>query len=97
MTQRETLPDVSLSGMKVELRIEELILEGFPLRGSERFGRALKRELARLFTEGGVPPSLVRGGEIVRLDGGAFNAIRGIKPDTVGAQIAQSVYQGLKQ
>ena len=79
----------------VELHIEELLLRGFAPGDRYRIGDAMERELARLFAERGTPPSLARGGEIERLDGGAFEVAHGSKSETVGAQVAQTIYGGL--
>ncbi len=79
----------------VELRIEELVLRGFAPGERYRIGEAVERELARLFDEQGVPPSLARESGIERLDGGAFEVAHGSKPETVGAQVAQAIYGGL--
>jgi hypothetical protein len=79
----------------VELKIEELVLHGFTPRDRDRIGEALERELARLFSERGVPTSVVNGGEIPRLNAGSFNVTAGAKPEMIGAQLALQVYQGL--
>lgn len=84
-----------MKASSVELRIEELVLHGFEPGHHYRIGEAAEHELSRLFTEQGTPPSLARGHEIERVDGGEFE----VKPDTtveaVGAQVARAVYGGL--
>jgi hypothetical protein len=79
----------------VELHIEELVLRGFAPGERHRIGEAVERELARLFDEQGVPPSLARASGIERLDGGAFEVAHGSKAEVVGVQVAQAVYGGL--
>jgi hypothetical protein len=79
----------------VELRIEELVLHGFPAGDRHRIGDAAARELARLFAEQGTPPSLEEGGEIARLSGGSFEAKQGLGAEAVGVQVARAVYRGL--
>jgi hypothetical protein len=81
-------------GVNVELRIEELVLHGFP-PGDHRIGDAVERELSRLFAEGGVPPSLTLGGDIPRLDAGAFEMNPGLGAQAAGEQIARSLYGGM--
>ena len=81
----------------VELRIEDLVLRGFAPGDRYRIGVAMERELARLFDEQGVPPSLAQGSEIERLDSGAFEVAHGSKSEAVGAQIAQAIYGGLSR
>jgi len=73
------------------------VLHGLAAGEHYRVGDALERELTRLLTERGAPPSLAAGGEIARLDGGAIE----LKPDSsaekIGAQLAQAIYGGLNR
>lgn len=78
--------------MNVELRIEELVLHGFPPCSHHRIGDAAERELSRLFAERGVPPALVRSADTSHLNAGAFEMDPGQRPETIGAQVAQAVY-----
>ena len=79
----------------IELHIEELILHG--MAGSDRYliGEAIQQELTRLLSEKGLPPSLAQGGEIARINAGAFEMKSGAKPQAIGIQIAQKIYGGL--
>ncbi len=79
----------------VELRIGELVLHGFPPSDRQRIGGAMERELARLFAEKGIPPSFGQGGEVARLDGGAFEAKPSFGAEAIGVRVARAVYQGL--
>ena len=81
----------------VSLHIEELVLHGFAPGDRYRIGEAMQRELARLIAMQGLPPLLARGGEITRLDGGAFEVAPGINAEAIGSQIAQAVCSGLKR
>ena len=81
----------------VELHIEELVLRGFAPGDRYRIGEAVERELARLFAEQDMPPSLAQGGEFAHLDGGAFKVASGSKPEAIGAQVAQAVFGGLSR
>jgi len=81
----------------IKLHIEELVLDGFAPGDRYRIAGSVEREIARLFSEQGVPQSLSRGGEIERLDGGTFEAARGSKPKAIGAKVAQAVYGGMKR
>lgn len=81
--------------MNVELRVEELVLHGFPPGDRHRIREALERELSRLFAEEGVPPSLARGGTIPRLDAGSFEMRPGRKAEAVGSRIARTLYGGI--
>jgi hypothetical protein len=78
----------------IELHIEELVLHGFSQGDRYRIAEAVERELTQLFTEIGVPQSLSNGGEIERLDGGAFEMTHRSKPEGIGAQVARAVYGG---
>jgi len=79
--------------VNVELHIEELVLYGFP--HDHRISDVVERELSRLFTERGVPPSLTHGGDIPRLDAGAFQINPELGAEAVGTQVARSLYGGL--
>lgn len=83
--------------MNVRLRIEELVLEGFPPGDRYRITAAVETELARLFAEQGIPPGLAGGGTVPMLDGGSFDVAPHARTDQIGAQVAQAVYGGLKQ
>ena len=82
--------------MNLELRIEELVLHGFEPGDRYRIGAAVERELTRLFAkQEGTPPSLARGREVARLDGGVFEVTPGSRAEVIGAQVARTVYGGL--
>lgn len=81
--------------MHIELHIDELLLHGFAPAHRHRLGEAAARELAQLFTEQELPPSLARVAYIERLDGGAFEIASGSKADTLGAQVAHAVHRGI--
>jgi hypothetical protein len=78
----------------VEIYIEELVLRGFAPGDRASIGEAVQRELTRLIGEQGLA-SMNRDIEIARVNGGAFDVKPGARSETIGAQIAQSVYQGL--
>lgn len=80
----------------IDLHIEELVLDGFPPGDRHRIGAALEKELARLLAERGLSAGWENGGEAGRLNGGKFEARPGARPERVGAQIAQSVFRGMK-
>lgn len=81
----------------IELHIENLVLHGFAPRDRHAIGEAIQRELTRLFTEQGIHASLHQGYEAERMDGGSFQVKQGTKANTIGTQVAQSVYEGLHQ
>lgn len=67
----------------IELNIEELVLPGFKASERYRIGEAVERELARLFAEQGMPQSLVKSGEIARLEAVSLVA-QGSKSELIG-------------
>ena len=81
---------------KVEINIEELVLNGFAPGDRYNIGKAIEQELARLFTEQGVPSILSKNRNFERLDAGAFNATTDSKAESIGNQTAKSIYKGLK-
>ncbi len=81
----------------IELHIEELVLHGFEAGDRHSIGEAVERELSRLFTEQGVPPSLERGSRIDSLKGGDIKITPGSSAEVIGARVAQAVYGGLKR
>lgn len=80
--------------MNVDVRIEELVLEGFPPGNRHRIGAAVERELTRLLAERGLPPGLAQGAEVPHLDGGSVEMNRTATPEGVGGQVAKAVYGG---
>ena len=87
---------LSLDSVDLDLNIEELVLRGFPGQDRDRIMRAVRAELERLFVEQGVPASLSKGSEVACLDGGSFDAKPGSSPEEIGAQVARSLYGGLR-
>lgn len=84
----------------VQIQIGELVLHGLEhLRSSGArydLGAAVERELARLLAEQGIPPGLSQAAIVARLSGGSFEVAPGSRPDTIGTQIAEAVYRGLR-
>ena len=81
----------------VELQIQELVLHGFSPADGRQISDAIRTELARQLADHGPPELLARGGRITQRDAGAFDVRPGSRANTVGLQVAQSVYQGLKR
>lgn len=82
---------------RIELHIEELVLEGFSPRDRHRIGEAVEAELTRLLEERGVPGSIKSGGEIESINGGSFEVAPGSRAEKVGSQVAKAVYGGLRR
>lgn len=81
--------------MNVIIEIEELVLHGFPAGQRYAIAEAVERELARLVGERGVPPGLAVAQDAAWVDGGAFDAAPGARPQQIGVQVARAVYGGL--
>ena len=82
---------------RIEIYIGALVLHGFVSDDHSRLGEAVERELVRLLTAQGLPLWLRQSGVAAQLDSGSFNIVHGVQPDTVGTQVAQTVYRGLNQ
>jgi hypothetical protein len=78
----------------IKLHIEELVLHGFEPTDRHRLGAALETELARLLAAGD-PSALASTGQVVRLDGGAFELPAHASPEIAGTRLARTVYDGL--
>jgi hypothetical protein len=81
----------------IEVRIEELVLEGFSSADGPRIGAAVERELGRLFAEHGVPPAVAAGLERAAVDGGSFAHAPQATPSATGTRVARAAYGGLKK
>jgi hypothetical protein len=75
---------------RVEVRIEELVLHGFPPLDARAVGDAVERELAELI--GARPPPAALAGQD-RVDAGSFDAA--IQPAALGAGVAGQIRQVL--
>ncbi len=81
----------------IEVRIGELVLDGFSSADATRIGAAVERELGRLFSEHGLPAGLVGGRAQPVVDAGAFAHAPEATPALTGSTVARSVYSGLKR
>jgi len=80
----------------IDLHIDKLVLYGFSPGDRYRIGDSVETELVRLLTEQGIPPTLLADCNIRILDSGSFHLNETGKTGTIGSQIANSVYNGLK-
>jgi hypothetical protein len=81
----------------IELRIEELVLQGFVPSDRYAIGDAVERELARLLGEHGAPISLRSETAADEIRGATFNTAHNAKVPVIGKQIAQAVYKRFDQ
>jgi hypothetical protein len=76
----------------IELRIDELILEGFDMSSGDRIGAALKRELSRLISSGDLVHLAASALQVDTLSAGNFHLEPDAHPNYIGQQLAQRVY-----
>ena len=83
--------------MKINLEIDELVLEGFDFHDHKRIAASMKVELARLITEKGLGLQLDQTSDLGRVSAPDFNVPSDRNPGAIGREIARSVYKGLKR
>ncbi|MEM9219970.1 MAG: hypothetical protein AAGD25_37290 [Cyanobacteria bacterium P01_F01_bin.150] len=79
----------------LQFNIEHLVLHGFSPSSRHRIGASMQQELARLFTEQGVPSALARSQQIDGLGDLTFNMPAQENPRLVGVRIARVIYRRL--
>lgn len=77
----------------LEIDIEELVLHGFSPHNRYHIASAVEAELARLFTEQGVPASLKNNSNVPSLNAGTFEFGSNTKANSTGNKIARSIYK----
>ena len=82
--------------MSMKIRIERLILDGFPLaRGQEHLVQSVvEAELARLLTAGGLADGLLGEGKYRNRAGRSVKSGSEANPGSLGRQIALAVQKG---
>jgi hypothetical protein len=80
----------------IELRIGELVLEGFSGINRAELSMALQTELSKLLAGHGLP-NASDGRSIDRLDAGAFHLKSSANARPMAAELAQRIYKGLTQ
>ena len=78
----------------LKLAIRKLILPDLPPVQRRRVVAAIEAELARLWTEQGVPPG-VEAGASLPLNTSTVQVTAGARPETTGAQVARAIYSSL--
>jgi len=91
MNAREQCPPL------YELRIDELVLEGFALDERHAIAAAMERELTRLLSAADAPFATAgaRGLSVDSFDAGVFSVAAGASPATVGVAAARVVNRSL--
>jgi hypothetical protein len=88
---------MGVSPREIEVRIEELVLDGVSRVDAPRVGMSLERELTRLLALRGVPNGIARVSGLDTLDAGAFTRGLSTTCRELGGEIAQAVYGGLQR
>jgi hypothetical protein len=85
--------------MKINLHIERLILDGLPLGPGDgaRVRVAIEKELARLLTENDISSARPTGEALPSLRANPISITNESPPQTVGRQIAHSLYDSLNK
>ena len=97
---RHPRPRNHASGPDFDLRIGEMVIDGYTVADSRAIASALEKELGRLL-KSGLPPLAARHGSaagdlaIERIDAGMINTT-GVSPHAIGRAAARAVVQGLR-
>ena len=85
------------TGMRVNVYIERLILDGIDVPDYERphLQGAIEEELARLLVEGGLKPELLANRAVASAQGGSLEIAAKGDPGGLGRQIARALHQGI--
>ncbi|MEL6945133.1 MAG: hypothetical protein AAFO82_20980 [Bacteroidota bacterium] len=78
----------------IALKIDELILHGFSKKDGFYIGRAMEQELSKLIELNGLPDKLSTEQSLTRIEASDFEFEEKAKPENIGKQIANSIYQG---
>ena len=78
---------------RVQVHINELLLNGFSPSGRYEVGDAFQTELTRLFSDQGIPQPLTGPAKYARLDAGTLSARRDDPASTIGSLVANAVYR----
>lgn len=78
----------------IDIQIDELVLHGFSATDAPHIQAAVERELSRLFSARQFPV-LSAPAEVARLNAGSFSHPPQASADSIGSQIAQSVFTGI--
>ncbi len=80
---------------RIELHIDELVLDGFAGLDGGAVEQALAQVLTRLLAQRGVPASLAGGVSLAGLDAGAVDLPPGLPSRDVGQRLGHTLYRGI--
>jgi hypothetical protein len=83
--------------VKIKLHIERLVLDGLPVDRTQsgRVSAAVKKELTRLLSAGGLSPELSSAGVVPALQGGSMKVEKRNEAGQLGKNIARAVHAGI--
>lgn len=87
---------MDLKPRDIEIHIEELVLHGVDVADRHAVAEALQRELRALVEAEGVHTLLTEPGRFERWRPGPLHVEPGMKPEQLGARLAQTLHQGWK-
>ncbi|MFN8503377.1 hypothetical protein [Kouleothrix sp.] len=77
--------------MNINLSIDSIILHGLDT-DRHAVAAAVERELGRLLAERGLPPELAANDGAISVALPEVRVPRGLRPDAIGARVAESIY-----
>lgn len=80
---------------RVEVEIEELVLNGFGFADRLRIADSIKEELARAISERGMERPAGLRADVAKLDAGSFHVAPNANADGIGKQVARTVHGAL--
>lgn len=83
-----------MTGPRIEVHVDELVLHGFASGDGVRVGLAVERELARLLARDRALPSVGR--STATIDAGVFEPRRGQVVEAAGTRVARTIFGSLR-
>lgn len=82
-----------MSTRPIEIQIDHLVLLGIEPRDRDRIAEIVRRELAELIADGGLPPHwMSEGGTVQGIP--RIEVSPGQSPARIGASVARAIYRG---
>jgi len=79
----------------IELQIDQLNLYGFSKKDVFYIGKAVEEELIKLIEQGGLSEKISTNTFLKSLEGKSFDFSPSSRPETIGKQIAKSIYDSI--
>ncbi len=80
--------------MKINIKIGELIVDGFEYIDQEQLTNALTMELIRLVRENGLPDNMIHEKSVQAIQTEPLNLEKNVSPTTIGLEVAKSIHRG---